>query len=59
VTPETGLFLDKARKSLAEAAAVLAINLHDAAGRAAYLAGFHAAQAFISEQIFQNRRVDR
>jgi uncharacterized protein (UPF0332 family) len=50
LTPETGLFLDKARKSLAEAEAVLAIDLHEAAGRAAYLAGFHAAQAFISER---------
>jgi uncharacterized protein (UPF0332 family) len=50
VTPETGLFLDKARRSLAEAEAVLGINLHEAAGRAAYLAGFHAAQAFISER---------
>lgn len=26
------------------------IGLHDAAGRTAYLAGFHAAQAFISER---------
>jgi uncharacterized protein (UPF0332 family) len=50
VTPETGHFLDKARKLLAEAEAMLAINLNDAAGRAAYLAGFHAAQAFIPEK---------
>jgi uncharacterized protein (UPF0332 family) len=50
VKPETGYFLDKARKSLAEAEAVLAINLHDVAGRMAYYAGFHAAQAFISER---------
>jgi uncharacterized protein (UPF0332 family) len=29
---------------------MLAIKLNDAAGRTAYLAGFHAAQAFISEK---------
>jgi uncharacterized protein (UPF0332 family) len=49
VTPEAGYFLDKARKLLGEADAMLSINLHDAAGRTAYLAGFHAAQALISE----------
>ena len=50
MTPETGYFLDKARKLLGEADAMLAINLNDAAGRTAYLAAFHAAQAFISER---------
>jgi uncharacterized protein (UPF0332 family) len=29
---------------------MLGMKLHDAAGRTAYLAGFHAAQAFISEK---------
>jgi uncharacterized protein (UPF0332 family) len=29
---------------------MLAINLNEAAGRTAYLAGFHAAQALISEK---------
>jgi uncharacterized protein (UPF0332 family) len=29
---------------------MLGIDLHDAAGRTAYLAGFHAAQAFIFER---------
>jgi len=48
VTPETGYFLDKARKPLGEADAVLGIGLNDVAGRTAYLAAFHAAQAFIS-----------
>lgn len=46
MTPETGYFLDKARKLLGEADAMLAINLNDAAGRTAYL----AAQDFISEK---------
>ena len=50
MTPETGYFLDKARKLLAEAEAIPAINLYDVVGRTAYLAGFHAAQAFISER---------
>jgi uncharacterized protein (UPF0332 family) len=35
---------------LQEAEAMLDIRLNDAAGRSAYLAGFHAAQAFISEK---------
>jgi uncharacterized protein (UPF0332 family) len=50
VTPEAGHFLTKARKLLGEAEAMLEIDLNDAAGRTAYLAGFHAAQAFISEK---------
>lgn len=50
MTPEAGHFLTKAHKLLREADAMLAINLHDAAGRTAYLAGFHAAQAFIFEK---------
>jgi uncharacterized protein (UPF0332 family) len=49
VTPESGHFLDKARKLLVEADAMLKIQLNDAAGRSAYLAGFHAAQAYIFE----------
>lgn len=47
MTPETADYLDKARRVLNEAKAVLAIDLTEAAGRAAYLAGFHAAQALI------------
>jgi uncharacterized protein (UPF0332 family) len=49
VTPETGHFLAKAHRLIAEADAMLKIDLNDAAGRTAYLAGFHAAQALISE----------
>jgi uncharacterized protein (UPF0332 family) len=40
-------YLDKARQSLNEARAVAEIGFSAAAGRAAYLAAFHAAQAFI------------
>ncbi|HWG07089.1 MAG TPA: HEPN domain-containing protein [Beijerinckiaceae bacterium] len=50
MTPESAQFLDKAQRLLQESLAVLGIGLHDAAGRTAYLAGFHAAQAFISEK---------
>ena len=50
MTPETEYFLAKARRLLVEAEAMLKINLHEAAGRTAYLAGFHAAQGLISER---------
>jgi uncharacterized protein (UPF0332 family) len=40
-------YLSKARQSLREAQAVAEIGFYPAAGRAAYLAAFHAAQAFI------------
>ena len=49
MTPETA-HLAKAHRLLQEAEAMLTIRLNDAAGRTAYLAGFHAAQAFISEK---------
>jgi uncharacterized protein (UPF0332 family) len=42
--------IDKARKLLREADGMLAMEYTDAAGRAAYLAAFHAAQALISEK---------
>ena len=40
--PETERYLDKARQSLNGARAVAGIELAEAAGRAAYLAMFHA-----------------
>jgi uncharacterized protein (UPF0332 family) len=45
-----GRFLAKARKLLDRAAAMLDVALNDDAGRTAYLAGFHAVQAFIYER---------
>jgi uncharacterized protein (UPF0332 family) len=45
----TALYLEKAATLLSEAGAIFTIHLHEAAGRTAYLAGFHAAQAFIFE----------
>jgi uncharacterized protein (UPF0332 family) len=51
VTPETGQHLDKAREYLIKAHGLLDVmHYDDEAGRAAYLAGFHAAQALISER---------
>jgi uncharacterized protein (UPF0332 family) len=49
VKPETALYLEKAATLLSEAGAIFTIHLHEAAGRTTYLAGFHAAQAFIFE----------
>ena len=47
MTTATDLYLAKARELLVQAEAMLGIGLHEAAGRTAYLAGFHAAQALI------------
>jgi uncharacterized protein (UPF0332 family) len=49
VTPEAAAFLDKARQFLAKADDMLSDDWADEAGRAAYLAGMHAAQAYIFE----------
>ena len=47
--PEAARFLDKAAVCLAKADDMLA-RWPDEAGRAAYLAGLHAAQAFIADR---------
>ena len=48
--PQSAEFLEKSRQFLAKAQDLLdAHRWPDEAGRAAYLAGFHAAQAFIFE----------
>jgi uncharacterized protein (UPF0332 family) len=51
VTPESQKFLEKANKHLQNAIAMRDIHLNEDAGRTAYLAGYHAAQAFILETI--------
>lgn len=51
MTPEAAGFLRKARRYLERARIMLGVNLHEDAGRAAYLASFHAAQAFIFENL--------
>ena len=45
MTPEAEQHLAKARQSLFKAGKMLTAELPDEAGRMAYLAGFHAAQA--------------
>lgn len=56
--PETAAFLAKARECLAKADGMLA-NWPDEAGRAAYLAGLHAAQALIVESTGKSVRSHR
>ena len=50
MTPQSALFLEKAQRLIAEAEIMLGVGLNEAAGRSAYLAGFHAAQALIFER---------
>lgn len=50
MTLEAEKFLQKADKLLSEAGETLRLDLADAAGRAAYMAAFHAAQAYIWER---------
>jgi uncharacterized protein (UPF0332 family) len=50
VTPETERFLQKAEKHLERGHTMPDVGLNDDAGRAAYLAAFHAAQAVIFER---------
>jgi uncharacterized protein (UPF0332 family) len=50
VTAETDSYLEKARELLGQADAMLGIKIPEAAGRTAYLAGFHAAPAPIFER---------
>ncbi len=45
------MFLAKAVRLLGEADTMLSVSLTEAAGRSAYLAGFHAAQALIFERL--------
>jgi uncharacterized protein (UPF0332 family) len=47
VTPEVGEHLDKARECLTRAKIILGAGVGEDAGRDAYLAAFHAAQALI------------
>jgi uncharacterized protein (UPF0332 family) len=56
VKPQTALFLDKARQQLQRADTMLGVGLNEDAGRAAYLAGLHAAQALIFENTDKARK---
>jgi len=48
--PETAIFIENARKMLERGRLMLGVPLYDDAGRAAYLAAFHAAQPLIFER---------
>lgn len=48
---ESSQFLAKAQSLLAQADTMLGVGLNDAAGRTAYLVGFHVAQPFIFERL--------
>ena len=50
MTPEAELYLAKARRILDHARTMLTVDLTEDAGRAAYLAGYHAAEALIFER---------
>lgn len=50
MTPEAGSYLEKARECLGYARVNLDVKLGNDAGRNAYLAAFHAAQALIFER---------
>jgi len=50
LTPEATRYLEKAQKCLTSAKTSLTVNLTNDAGRSAYLAAFHAAQALIFER---------
>jgi uncharacterized protein (UPF0332 family) len=50
VKPQSGAFLEKARELLEQAETIRRVGYADAAGRTAYLAGYHAAQALIFER---------
>ncbi|MCI0598330.1 MAG: HEPN domain-containing protein [Beijerinckiaceae bacterium] len=47
---ESGDYLNRARQVLQEARVIASINLPEAAGRAAYMAAYHAAQALIFDR---------
>ncbi len=48
--PESADYLNRARRILQQARAIAAIELADVAGRTAYLAAYHATQAFIFDR---------
>jgi uncharacterized protein (UPF0332 family) len=51
LTPQAAAFLAKGDKALREGRAMLEAGFNEAAGRSAYLAAFHAAQALVFERI--------
>ena len=59
MTPEAAASFAKARQCLALARIILAAGVGEDAGRNAYLAAFHAAQALIAERIGKYTKTHR
>jgi len=59
VTPEAKEHFDKARQRLTRARTILAAGVGEDAGRNAYLAAFHAAQALIAERIGKDAKTHK
>ena len=59
MTPEIGELLDKARDCLSRARIILTAGVGEDAGRDAYLAGFHAAQAVIRARTGKTAKTHR
>ena len=59
MTPESSELLGKARDCLARARIILAAGVGEDAGRDAYLAGFHAAQAIIRARTGRTAKTHR
>ena len=57
--PETAAYLDKAHRGLAGAKTIAAAGLPDVAAREAYLAVYHAAEAYIFERTDQVAKTHR
>jgi uncharacterized protein (UPF0332 family) len=50
LTSEVDRYLEKARQTLSNGRIILSVQLGEDAGRSAYLAAFHAAQAFVLDR---------
>ena len=59
MTPEAKEHFDKARQCLTRARTILAAGVGEDAGRNAYLAAFHAAQALIAERTGKDAKTIR
>lgn len=59
MTPEIGELLDKARDCLRRARVILAAGVGEDAGRDAYLAAFHAAQAVLRARTGRTAKTHR
>jgi uncharacterized protein (UPF0332 family) len=59
LTPEAQAHFDKARQCLTRARIILVAGVGEDAGRNAYLAAFHAAQALIAERTGKDAKTHR